>query len=83
MQVESDNLLYTFRNWYENKNKTGIIFTLTAKDKSGKYHTVKAYAPYRSNFEDAPTAEKQLRINAHGKQCARVTVFDEKQFEGG
>ena len=80
--MENNNdLLYTIRGWYENKSKTGIMLKLTAKDKGGKYHTIKAYVPYRSNFETAPTAEKLLQINSRAAS-ARITVKEEWKFEG-
>lgn len=78
--MNQDNLLYTIRNWYENQSKTGIMLTLTAKDSGGKYHTIKAYVPYRSNFEDSPKAEKLNKINSL-EACARISVFKEKNFE--
>lgn len=75
-----DNLLYTVRGWYENRNQTGIMLTLSAKDSKGQFHTVKAYVPYRSNFEDSPKAEKLLSINNLPK-CARITVIKELTFD--
>lgn len=79
--MEKDNLLYTIRNWYENQSGTGIMLTLTAKDSKGQYHTVKGYVPYKSRFEEGPKAEKLNKINSFEK-CARITVFNEKKFEG-
>lgn len=76
----NENLLYTIRNWYENQSKTGIILTLTAKDNGGKYHTIKAYVSYRSNFEDSPKAEKLLKINSQN-ECARINIYKKKNFE--
>ena len=75
----AESLLYTIRSYYENRNKTGIVLNLTAHDNTG-YHTIKAYVPYRSNFEDSPKAEKLLKINSQ-EACARSTVFNEKKFE--
>lgn len=79
--MEKNDLLYTVRGWYENERKTGIVLILTAKDRGGKYHTIKAYVPYRSQFEDAPKAEKFLKVNGHGETAARITVFKEKKFD--
>ena len=73
-------LLYTIRNWYENKSKTGIMLTLTAKDSKSEYHTIKAYVPYNSYYENSPKAEKLLTIN-NQQAMARISVFNEKQFE--
>lgn len=77
-----ENILYTIRNFYENQNRTGIILTLSGKDSKGAFHTIKAYVPYKSRFEDAPTAEKLLKINSQ-EACARVTIRNEKKFEDG
>lgn len=73
------NLLYTVRNFYENKSKTGIMLTLTAKDGRGEYHSIKAYVPYRSNYENSPKAEKLLQVNGGGPM-ARINVYTERQF---
>lgn len=72
-------LLYTVRSWYENKSKTGIMLNLTAKDTGGQYHSIKAYVPYRSNYEDSPKAEKLLGINGQ-KEMARISVYNEKIY---
>lgn len=80
MAENKENLLYTIRGWYENRNKTGIMLILSAKDSRGQFHTVKAYAPYRSNFEDSPRGEILQQINKQ-KRCARVTVYTEKNFD--
>ena len=75
-----DNILYTIRDFYENATGTGIMLTLSGKDKHGAFHTIKAYVPYRSNYEDAPTAEKLLKVNSPDTM-ARIIVRNEKKFE--
>lgn len=74
-------LLFTIRNWYENKSKTGVMLTLTAKDNKGEYHSIKAYVPYNSRYDNSPKAEKLLQINQQAAM-ARISVFTEKQFDG-
>lgn len=80
MADNKDQLLYTIRSWYENKNKTGVMLILSAKDSRGQFHTLKAYVPYRSNFEDSPRGEILRQINNQNR-CARVTVYTEKNFD--
>lgn len=80
MAENKDSLLYTIRSWYENKNKTGVMLILSAKNSRGQFHTVKAYVPYRSNFEDSPRSEMLQQINKQNR-CVRVTVYTEKNFD--
>ena len=72
-------LLYTIRDFYETKNKTGLVISLSARDDKGEYHSVKAYAPYYSQFDGSAISEKLGCIN--GERVARIVIPTERKFK--
>lgn len=71
-------LLYTIKDYYETKNKTGLVISLFARDERGEYHSIKAYAPYYSLFEGSATSEKLGNVN--GQKVARIVIPTERKF---
>ncbi len=73
------DLLYTIRDFYEVKNKKGIIISLSARDAKGNWQSIKAYVPYYSMFDGSAIAEHLGQIN--GQPIARICIPTERKFE--
>lgn len=79
--MSNKGLLYTIRNFYENRGKTGIILTLSAQDNNGDWQTVRAYVPYNSRYTDSATACMITDLGGTGERGVRVEVPKERRFE--
>lgn len=79
--MSNNGLLYTVRNFYENKGKTGIIITLSAMKDTGEWSTVRAYVPYKSLYEDSATADLVHDLVGMGDRFARINVPKERKFD--
>lgn len=64
-----ENLLYTIKSWYENKNKTGLILNASAKNSAGNWVSVRLYVPYNSQYETTTTAKKPLGKDDTAEIC--------------
>ena len=79
--MASKKLLYTIRNYYENRSKTGIIITLSAQNERGEWSTIRAYVPYKSRFADSATAEVLEGLTGASESAARVEIPKRRNFE--
>lgn len=79
--MNNKGLLYTVRNFYENRSKTGVIITLSAMKDNGEWSTVRAYVPYKSIYDDSATADIVNDLGGVGGRVARVHVPKERKFD--
>lgn len=79
--MSSKSLLYTIRNYYPNRNNTGIIVTLSAEKDNGEWQTIRAYIPFKSRFESSATSEILKELSGAHESVARITIPKQKKFD--